>query len=277
MTNEFRWGDDPGKAIEKASGPQLVEIEENVISRYLLQLRQRLQSDEELSRQVARCDPARTAKGILVASYGPEKPGTGYLLEKAAEILLDELEDQRSQDPSLYLVSGVTGRAVMPISDKDIYNPPDYVGEDGEVHKARPVLHPAISSSLTLAAHEAAKQSSLVKSGAGKLAFAHLTDPDRIVQLTKEKLSGKVEFEDFDDGPWEEIVFGKENDVDFSQAVNPQFHRVELFSSVLSQKILELCKDGKRCEIGKVSLHSGTRQKWYTVLVRVSAASENLG
>jgi hypothetical protein len=275
MTDEYKWGDDPGVAIEKSAGtPLAAAIEEDVVSGYLLELRKKIENNAEVRRMVAESRPAQSVKSELAASYGPAKPGTEHLLERAAQILLDELEQQRAAKPSLYLVSCQTGRAVVPISAKDVYIPPDYVGLDGGVHKSRPVVHPGLSSTLALASHESAKHQSLLARATPETAaaYAHLSAPEQILSRVKQKLADKVEFADLPGETAQEIEFGREHISGLEQSANLSFHRVELFAATLARKIALLGSGGRCCIDGIRACH-GSKQRWYVCTARFANAA----
>lgn len=280
--SDHKWGDDPVAAIEKAPGSALaLQLESEIVAGYLIQLRKMLEEDAAVANMVAECDPAQLAKPGILKAFKLVKPGTQHLLEKAADSLLVELDQQRKAAPSLYLVSCKTGQAVMPISAKDVYTPPDFEGLDGKLHKAKPVVHPGIASNLAIASHENAKETSLMALAGQELAFSHLSDPEQMVESAKQKLSGSVDFGPIQ-GPWHEIEFGKENASGMEQAVNLAFHRVELFSSILARRILTLCGRGGRCQIGDIRSLRGAKHQWYVLSVRfqrIDAASvgEKLG
>jgi hypothetical protein len=246
-------------------------VEKHVIAGYLLQLRSLLQKSQKLTDTVAAQDKAIEAKPHLIEAMELAelvKPGTEHLLDKAVETLLDELEQQRKASPSLYLVSCETGMSVMPIGEKDIYYPPKYRGMDGNMHEAKPIVHPGITSSLAIAAHESEKERALLALSGNEIAFAHLSDPDKIVEIAKQKLTNIVSFCQMD-GPWHEIKFGKENAAGMEQSANLAFHRVELFSSILAKRIVSLCGKGGRCQIGKIVKGSSSKQRWYVVSVKL--------
>ena len=266
---EYKWGDDPGAAIEKAAGtPLAVQIEEDVVAGYLLLLRTLLERDSELTARVAACNPAKLALDELVAACKMVKPGTAHLVGKAANILLTELEQQRKADPSLYLVSCKTGRAVMPITADKVFTPPDFEGLDGRMHKSRPIVHPGLSSSLAIASHESAKEIATMALSGGEIAFVHLSAPEQMVEMARQKLGKQIVFGNVQ-GPWQEVEFGKENVAGMEQSVNLAFHRVELFSSVLARRILAMCGQGGRCDVGKVRSHRGAKHRWYSLSVKI--------
>jgi len=270
--SDYKWGDDPGTAIEKAgNSPLATQIESNVVAGYLLQLRKLLESDPECARKVAEAVPAAGARDCLTAGI-EVKPGTLHLLERAVDSLLEELEQQREAKPSLYLVSCKTGQAVMPLSAENVYTPPDFQGLDGGMHKSRPVVHPGISSSLAIAAHESAKEDAMMALAGRELAFAHLSEPEQMIEMVKAKLANSISFQELG-GPWQEIEFGKENVAGMTQSVNLQFHRVELFSSVLATKVLSLCGRGGICHFGSVKSRRNAKYRWFTVDVKFERAN----
>jgi hypothetical protein len=276
---EYKWGDDPGAALVKAAGsPLALQIADDIIAGYLITLRTLLETNVELSDKIASSHPAQNARTDLISACELVKPGTLHLLEKAADMLLEELEQQRKSGSNLYLVSCKTGRSVMPIDAKDVYVPPDYEGLDGKLHKSKPIVHPGISSNLAIVAHEFAKENALVSIAGQELAFIHLSAPERMVEMAKQKLSGVVLFENVD-GPWHVVEFGRENSAGMEQSVNAAFHRIELFSSVLAKKILTLCGQGGRCRVGSVKSHRGAKHRWYSLDVRldVPGSGESLG
>ena len=263
---DYGWGDDPGTAIEKAAGSWLAPvIEDKVIAGYLLSLRKMLEEDTELRDKVAKSIPACGAKpDLITATFNLVKPGTERLLDKAIDVLLEELDEQRKKAPSIYLVSHETGRSIMPISKEGVYTPPDFVGLDGNVHQAKPVVHPGISSSLALAAHEVAKTKSILALAGGdsSMAFAHLSEPEQMIGRAKTILQGRVSFEGAS-GPPQEIAFGREHEAGMEQAVNLSFHRVEMFSAILAKKILDKCGEGGRCSGGTIKLCKGSKYRWF--------------
>ncbi len=275
MTEEYKWGDDPGTAIQKAAGtPLAAQVESDVVAGYLLALRSLLEKDAELHQAVAGCHPAQEARPLLIAAHKAVKPGTEHLLERAATILLDELQQMRAASPSLYLVSCKTGRSVMPIAAKDVYTPPDFEGLNGVMQKSRPIVHPGLSSTLALAAHEAAKRDSMMAlvTPEAAMAFAHMTEPERMLERAKQKLAGIVEFAPVD-GPQQEIEFGREHVAGLEQSANLAFHRVELFASTLAKKILDRCGPGGRCSVGGVRSCSGSKQRWFICTLKFERAA----
>ena len=143
---------------KKADLGELTEEIQQTLARYLLDIRREFETNDEAKNIVISSDPAIDAKPKLLELFAHKcKPGTEKLFEEAIEIALNELDGFRKNPASLYLIDNATGKSVMPITDDLIYTPPDYIGEDGKLHKAKPVVHPGISSSLTLAVYGEAK------------------------------------------------------------------------------------------------------------------------
>lgn len=267
--------------IEKTVNSSLAtRSEEEIVAGYLIQLRKILQEDVVLIGKVSACEPAIDAKPHLIAAI-EANPDTEHLLDKAAVQLLKELENQRKSKPSLYLVSNKTGKAVMPINENHVFTPPQFVGLDGKLHDSRPVVHPGITSSIAVAAHEMAKEEALAAISGNELAFAHMSDPDKVLELTRQKLDGIVSFEDLN-GSWEQIELGKENAAGMEQSANRSFHRIELFSSILARRIVDRCGKGGRCQLGGMIVNRGAKHRWYVVSVKferadVSGADQKFG
>lgn len=244
----------------------------NVVARYLLKLRDILERDNTVNHKVANCISTEDARPILIEAFGPVEPGTEELLERSITILLEELKQQRASKPSMYLVNRETGMSLMPIDAKDIYTPPDYKDPGGEtwIHrhirscKARSIVHPGISSSIALSAHEANKENAIIALAGDALAFKHMSEPEQITEMAKQRLTGLVNFGDAN-GQWEEIQFGRENIAGMEQAVNTSFHRIELFSVILAKKILHLCGSGGTCQLGSITVRKSPKYRWYVL------------
>lgn len=247
----------------------------------LTQLRKNLETNHDLIEKVSNCFPAMQAKMHLLESVEDIDPSMKHVFDKAAEIILEDLEAQRKLKPSLYLVNAKTGMAIMPMGGDSIFTPPDFVGLDGKIHKSKPIVHPGITSSLALAEHEIEKHKMVLAKHGDKLAFAHMSDPDKIVDMAKEKISDRLMPEDAD-GKWEEVEIGRENFSGMEQSANFSFHRIELFSSILARKILSRIGNHGRCQIGGIWQHRGAKHRWYVVNVKfhvpdVSGPDKQLG
>ncbi len=267
MSDEYKWGDDPVAAIQKAAGSSLaVQIEDDIVAGYLILLRKEIESNSELSELIAKGNSENVVKTALTSACKLVKPGTDYLLDRVISMLLEELEQHRQAKPSLYLISQKTGRAIIPIEAKDVYTPPDYIGLDGKIHKSNPIVHPKLSSSLAIASYEAAKQELVLTKITPKthMAHTHLSTPEQIVQKARQKLAGLPPCEN---GEWKDVEFGKEHVAGMEQSVNPSFHRVELFSSILARKVFELCGKGGQYNFGSIRSCRNAKLRWYVIPV----------
>lgn len=233
-----------------------------------LKLRKLLETDDLLKKTVAAAVPAISAKQALIDAASQEGQDAEVLSE-AAEDLLNELEQQRKNPPSLYLVSQETGKSIMPISASDIYTPPDYVGLDGKTHKSAPILHPGITSSLAVSVHEAEREKSILSLAGDSPAYKHLSDPSCLVSLTEQKLTGKVELAELPKESCTTIKFGVENSAGVEQSINESFHRAELYSALLAKKIVSACGGSGRCQIVRIDRVRGAKQHWYEASVKI--------
>ena len=249
----------------------LLSTSDNEIKiRLRIWVRKLFESDEEIRKVVINSVPAKSAK----------EPLTTLILDKVTEEarsslsdildeLLNELEYQRTHSPSLYLIDSSTGKMVMRAGENTVYQPPDYIGEDGIKRRARPALHPGISVPLTMAAHESGKlQKALAKPGSAK-SLQYATQPDSIMQIATEKLrSLGCEVDCVLDGKIEEIEIGREY-YDPLQSSNSSFHRHVLFGSILAKRIAESIKPlATRCEIISVKLEQNSKQRWYKAVYK---------
>jgi hypothetical protein len=257
------------------------QIEERLTASYLLGIRKAFQEDPVANKIAADAIPAISAKGLLVDHlWHLVKPGSEDIFERSITIILEELEEARQKPPSLYLVSMQTGRSILPLPKNGIFQPPDFEGEDGQLHKARLTVHPSITSALGLAAQETEKKAILLKKAqnpAHKHAYAHLAGPEKIVDSAKERLKSAgviVVAELAEIYPAFEIEFGREHRDGITQSPNFQFHRANLFSAVVAQKILRICGSGGECQIGAVREMTSSKQRWFIVPVRIRVAPQ---
>lgn len=249
--------------------------EDKQLVEYLILVRYQLENDTKLKDIVVNSNPAIEAKGTVIQHLlAYIKPDTETLFRKAVEQILSELDDIRTKKPSLYLVDQSTGNLLMPVDNNSIFTPPDYVGEDGKIHKSNPIVHPGVSSSLAMAMHKHAKINKAIakskKNPATKQAYTHLVDPDKIIEFTKEKLqtagveiSTSISVEES-----HTIEFGREQITGVFQSSNLYFHRIQIFSSTLAHKILKL--KFKKCEFGKLESKHNSKQQWYVIEVKLS-------
>lgn len=247
--------------------------EDAEVSRHLLSIRKQVETDQELAAFIASRTPAVEAKFALMKVFDGEG---NRLFEKALDMFLEELEQQRKSVPSLYLVNANTGQAIRPISEKDIITPPDYVGEDGLKHHSRAIVHPGMTSAMGLAFQEKHNHDMMLakaREPGSELAYAHLTEPEKMIESTKDRLNNVgVMVDETYEGPWTEIEFGRENISGMEQSVNTRFHRLNMFSAILARKILGMCGNQGRCAIGTIRSCGNSKHRWYVVQVQCRPA-----
>lgn len=254
---------------------EIVEhVETKQLAEYTLLIRQQLETNIKLRDAVVNSEPASEARGKVTQHLSRHiKLGTIEIFRKAVEQVLTELDELRKRKPSLYLIDQSTGNLIMPVDKDLIYTPPDYMGADGKIHKSNPVVHPGISSSLAIATHKQAKTNKAIakskKNPATAQAYTHISDPDKIIDLTKEKLqTAKIEICDhLESGLCETIEFGREQSDGVFQSSNLHFHRIQLFSSTLAHKIIKF--NYKKCAFGKLETKHNSKQQWYIVEVKL--------
>lgn len=257
---------------------------ERILALYLKKIRLLVNSREDvgalLRESMAHADPASSAKGpvteILTAANVPAS-GTEDIFAKAVDVILEELEEQRKSGAKRWIVDERTGRAIAPLTLETIYQPPDYVGEDGKLHKAAPKLHPSIAVGLAETWIKAERDDKIAALAADPIrgrAYRHLTDPQRIADLARIRLrEAGVKVLDPDsslsDGSETVVEFGRENVEADLQSVNESFHRTANYAAVLATKVVKLCPPGATCTIGKVETKTGPKERWFTVPIQV--------
>lgn len=266
------WGDD--LATVKKHGGDIATTEKKVLARYLLELRKTFETNHKAKSIIVNSDPAISAKPQLLKLLSIEyQPDSMEIFEQAVEIILEELDEFRKKPSSLYLIDGETGMTIMPMTDELIYTPPDYVGEDGKLHKAKPILHPGVAASLTLAIYGKARikrHLAKVKDDISKQAYKHLSNPEQIVEMAKERLAYLgVEVTSDPDRCNQTIEFGREQVEGIMQSPNIRFHRAHMFAAVLAHKILALGGRSAKYFIGPVKSQEHSKQRWYTVEVGI--------
>ena len=275
------WEDVHSQLAEaRATGSDIVlELETRIRAGYLRQVRLGLERQPGLKAAVIGAEPARDATpAVMEALAHLARYGSDDVFEESVDQVLRELEAQRKADPSLYLVNDATGELVMPLTEEDIYVPPDYVDEGGITRPARPVVHPGIAAGLAMRATKAHRMGKVREAAsdpvAGK-AYEHLLDPGKILEGAKSRLEhvgmavGPVE----DPSVTETLEFGREHVEAAIQGLNPAFHRSSMFASVLAQKILSLVGRDGSVELGEIRPVETRRERWYEVDVRARARS----
>jgi hypothetical protein len=267
------WGDNLID-VRKDKGEIAKSAEDKILAEYLIQLRKIFETDNQVKSIIIDSKPAIAAKSRLLKLLTHEcKPDSKDLFERAMDIVLNELDNFRDKPASLYLIDRNTGMPIMPMTDELIYTPPDYIGEDGKLHKSKPILHPGIAASLTLAVYGKNKLQRHLKKITGPLseqAYKHLSEPERIIEMVKERLNYiGVEISDNPNECDQVIEFGREQVEGIMQSPNIRFHRAHMFAAILAHKILKLGGKAAKYTIGSIESKQNTKQKWYTVKIGV--------
>ncbi len=276
-TNAVGWGENifalvatrqPNSALAKA-------LEEKVEVHYRLELRQRFQHDQMVHDALveSKADlPGAHAyfREMLASSI---RPGTEQIFDTILMELLEELAELHQKEPSKWIVSEATGKLVMPLVADAVFTPEDYEGEDGLMHRARPILHPKYSAPLTeLAYNEGRKEIAIAKSP-NPFAIEHLKNPDTIVNNAKVILDHHgVQIGPCEHGIDVLIEVGREQIDGIYQSPNYAFHRANAFGSHLAKKVLDLLKKEKivrgRADLSPIELKLGRKERWYEVKVQ---------
>lgn len=273
------WGEDPATvlAAERARGSSPQDLEERTVATYLMALRARVNAGGEVASMLASVENG-AAEALASVTSEIAVPGTEDLLLKATEILVEETKRQLAAPPATYLVDSVSGRALMPLTEKDIFYPPDFVGEDGKLYKSRPVVHPRITSGIALARAEAHRMEGIRKLAEDPvkgMAYRHITDPVGMVNLIREKLfkiGVGVSENPMHDAEEIEVEFGRENVEADTQSVNPGYHRIAAYSTSAARKVAELAGYGGSAWIGEMTVRKTSKQRWYCIRVQARQA-----
>jgi hypothetical protein len=235
--------------------------------RIRLYLRKIFESDLETRKILEHSNPTSDAKSELLKLL-EWSPSDGPTIPEVMDELLNELEHQRKMEPGLLLIDEKTGKMVMKLREGAIYQPPDYIGEDGVKRKAKPIVHPGITAPLMMKVHEEGKMV-LAANNSSAQSLKAITDPNSIIRQAEEKLRemgwdiGPIE-----NGITEEIEIGREY-YDPLQSKNDKFHRHQMFGDALACKIAARMET-KKCELSSIVSKSSSKQRWYIVSVKFS-------
>lgn len=241
------------------------EEEDRAFRHHLLALRGMFQTD----RNVRECLTAGTREerkqGILHFTSHLAFPGGKAVLERAVDYLLEELEQMQAAGHSSYLVDQSTGKAVGPMSADMVYQQPDYMNEAGQLVRGKKVVNPSVASAIGLAKQEQDRAEKVVALAKEQPhVYAHLTDPDSIVRLAKERLN-ELGVPEAGEGAVEDVVeVGREQASGVLQSPGRGFHRHELFAAVLARRIVRAYS---ACTILDLTKRENSKQRWYEVRV----------
>ena len=272
---DIPWGEDL-VAIYK-SGGELADIaEEKLFTKYVLSIRKSLEGNSEAREIAAKAQPATSAKNELMrvfTEWNLFREGARDVFEKALDEILQELDYLRKANVGLVLIDGTSGKSIMPFTPEMLYTPPDYVGEDGKLHKSKPILHPSISGPYGLMLHEQARTQELIKKAQDpttRNAYEHVANPGKIIELASERLKHVgVNIEPNLDVDSTDFEFGREQVDGIEQSPNVHFHRTSMYSAVLATKVLQACGSGGICSFGIIRERKNSKQRWYSVPVKI--------
>jgi len=261
--------------IHRNTGSTLVlDTEKKIKASYLHQIRNEFQNNDKV-KQLLLQSPNDLRDQLLKSLEHLIRPDTQDIFESALDQVIIELAKQLEAGHGLYLVDDNTGEIMMPLTPDMIYQPPDYEGEDGKMHKAMPIVHPKITSSLAILKGQKHKETKLFNkhkdNPVALQALEHLKSPDKIINLTIEKLKkfNITVINYIASGEFYIIEFGHEQADGVYQSFNPCFQRIGMFSSVLATKIYKLCGNGGICSIKNFEEKKNSKQHWYQVDVTI--------
>jgi len=260
----------------------------SVRARYLLDLRRRLQDDESIRAVVTASVPATDAYRFVESrAWDVVREGTEDIYRDAVMFLLAELDELRGKGDQAYVVDTSTGEIVAPLTEDILFYPTPYEEErnapDGSVERVTvtpaPILDPKLTSAMLMRAQSdsrEAKVRGLAKDPVRGRAYLHLTDPQRIAEIARQRLaeSGLRERAETDMGDCEAftIEFGQEaNEADL-QATNPFFHRLWSYSAILASRVMQASGTGGEFWLGEVKGGRDEEVRWYSVKARVRRA-----
>lgn len=248
-----------------ALGPAAKEEEEKAFRRHLLTLRDMFQADRNVRECLTAATREERRQGVLhFTAHLALQSGTA-VLERAVDYLLEELEQMQASGHSRYLVDQSTGKAVSPMTEDMVYQQPDYVNEAGQIVRGKKIVSPSVASAIGLAKQEQDRLEKVVELAKEQPhVYAHLTDPDSIVRVARERLS-RIGVPEAGDGAAEEVVeVGREQASGVLQAPGRGFHRHEVFGIILARRIAQAFS---ACTILDLRKRENSKQRWYEVRV----------
>lgn len=261
------------------------EVARSVRAYYLVRIRGRLQYDEAANRTAAEASPATEAfeplRGMMKDIV---REGTEDYFDAALMSVLEELGKLRQMEPARYILDPESGELVAPLTEETVYTPDQSMreGPNGElVPAANPIkaVHPAITTGLALMQAERHRMERVQRLAADPvkgMAYRHLTEPQRIVEIARERLE-KVGVSTAELGTEQEdtvLEFGRESIEADLQSTNTSFHRLAMYPAIIATHVLRMCGAGGHCWIGPVRLQKSSRERWYSVAVKARRALE---
>ncbi len=279
------WGEDIFALVASRQGSALAkDLEEKVEVHYRLELRERFQHDQIVNQALveSKADLPGAFAYFREMLAGVVRPGTEAIFDSILKELLEELAELHKKEPSRWLVSQTTGKLVMPVTADTVFTPEDYEGEDGLMHKARPILHPKYSVPLTELAYNDGRKEIAIAKSPNPFAIEHLKNPDTIVNNAKTILDHHgVQIGPCEHGIGVLIEVGREHLDGIYQSPNYAFHRANAFGSHLAKKVLDLFKKEKivrgRADLSPIELKLGRKERWYEIKVQYEDLDSSVG
>lgn len=261
--------------VHRNTGSTLVlDTERKVKAGYLHQIRDEFQNNDKV-KALLKQSPENIREQLIELLNHIIRSGSEDLFELALDQVIIELSEQLKAKHALYLVDDDTGEIMMPLTPDMLYQPPDYEGEDGKMHKATPIVHPKITSSLALLKAEKHKEAALFKkhedNPVALQALEHIKSPNKIIDLTIEKLKkfNITVVDRITNGEDHIVEFGHEQADNVYQSFNASFQRISMFSSTLATRIYKICGNGGICSIKNFEEKQNSKHHWYVVDVAV--------
>lgn len=253
--------------IEYSVGAITSQDKKRILAKHLNALRPEFQSKQAI-RDILASESPESEKVDQIRSYIDIDFGNEEVLLSAISTLVKESASLATQDPKQYLVDRDTGFIVKALEEGDIFTPPDYLGEDGQMHPSQPKVHPKISVSLALSKVASFKNEQIVAKSEQpefKHTFEHILNPDVVLKKVNDLLRAKNIFVDEHDNNFLQLAFGHESIEGQEQSINPAYHRSQALSAILASKVLKYVSDGDRVWLDNLALHTTPKETYYTV------------
>lgn len=262
------WGEDPHSLVKQnASSEDLAFYEEKASDWYRLHLRSMFETNQgvrEILRRNEVSEDGYDEIAKILSSFQLEE--TAHLFEKVLRELLREHDRLKKAKPGLYIVNSETGKLGPRITSKDIFQPPDFVDEGGNIRKSTPTLDPRVSVPLVMGAFEGARMMEKVSKPGEEAALAHISNPE-IIQTKAETLLEMRGWSKSDGlKTSREIEFGKEASDGIFFSTNPRFHRSQAFAHILAHKIQE-ATPSKQFLIVSIEERVQVKNRWYVAKI----------
>jgi len=240
---------------------------ENAMSNVRIRVRDLFEIDPNIKKILSDAENPSDVSASILEILKKEKLNESVLEEVLGE-LLGELDQYKNSEPGLYLVDSKTGKSVIKLREGAVYQPPDYIGEDGIKRRAKPILHPGISVPLTMLIHEEGRLSLAKEKPGSSKALTAVLDPTSIIREAEFRLQEMgYEIGPVNEGFVEKIEIGREY-YDPLQSKNDQFHRHFAFGAILAKKIMSKMQDFEKCELVSIESMKNSKQRWYEVSVK---------